>query len=78
MNQISLQYPINVDGVEVGSLNLRRVTVADLEVMNQEKTELAKSIRLLSLLAEMTPDDIRKLDAADFNNVSEQVADFLE
>jgi hypothetical protein len=75
---ISLRYPIQIDGVQIKWLPLRRVIVADLEMMNEEKTELAKSIRLVSLVTEMAPDDIRRLDAADFNQISDQVSGFLE
>jgi len=78
MKTIDLKYPIEVDGAPVASLKLRRVTVGDLELMNREKDELAKSIRLLSMIGEIAPDDVRRLDAHDFKQASEVVADFLD
>lgn len=78
METITLKYPIDVAGEQITSLNLRRVTVGDLELMNREKDELGKSIRLLSLIGEIAPDDVRRLDAHDFNQASEAVASFLE
>jgi len=77
MEIIKLKYPIEANGEKIDSLKLRRVTVGDLEVMNKEPDELSKSIRLLSLIGEMAPDDVRKLDAHDFNQASSVVADFL-
>ncbi len=78
METIKLKYPIEVAGEKITNLNLRRVTVGDLELMNREKDELGKSICLLSLIGEVTPDDVRRLDAHDFNQASEVVAGFLE
>lgn len=75
---IKLDYPINVDGVEVGELRLRRVSVLDLEVMGREKSDLLKSIRLLAQVADLPMDTIREMDAADFNKVSEVVSGFLD
>ena len=51
MEEIQLKYPIKDNGIEIKALSLRRVTVADLEVISKEKTELAKSVCLLSLLS---------------------------
>jgi len=78
METITLKYPIEVAGEQITRLNLRRVTVGDLELMNRENDELGKSICLLSLIGEIAPDDVRKLDAHDFNQASAMVADFLE
>jgi len=77
MKTIELQYPIEVNGERITQLTLRRVTVGDLEIMNRETDDLAKAIRLLSLISELSPDDVRRLDAADFNRISEAVSDFL-
>jgi len=74
---VKLQHPITVDGREISELNLRRITVGDLELMDKETTQLGKSIRLVALAAELSPDDVRRLDAADFQMVSERVAGFL-
>ncbi len=76
METIKLKYPIEVAGEKITNLNLRRVTVGDLELMNKESDELGKSIRLLSLIGEVAPEDVRKLDAHDFSKASEVVADF--
>ena len=75
---IELKYPIQSDGKEIKALHLRRVRVLDLEVMEQEKTQLAKSVRLLSQLTDIPPADIKRLDAADFNRASDVVEGFLD
>jgi len=75
---IELDHPITVTGEKITSLNLRRVTVRDIEIMNMEKSEMAKSIRLLAMISDHAEDDIRNLDVSDFNKASQVVADFLE
>jgi len=77
MKKIKLDYPIEVNGATCSELILRRVTVRDLEIMGQEKTQIAQSITLLSRLTDLAPDDIRNVDAADFDKASEVVEGFL-
>jgi len=75
---IELDHPITVNGEKITRLELRRVTVRDIEIMNMEKSEMAKSIRLLAMISDNDEDDIRNLDVSDFNKASQVVADFLE
>ena len=77
METIELQYPVEVNGERITRLNLRRVTVGDLEIMNREADDLGRAIRLLSLISDLSPEDVRRLDAADFNRASEAVSAFL-
>jgi len=74
---IELKYPIEVNGAPLSSVAMRRLTVGDLEIANTEKTDLGKSIRTVAMSADLAPDDVRKMDAADFTVLSEMVADFL-
>ncbi len=78
MTDFELKYPITVDGEEIRVLRMRRASVLDLELMGQEKGDLAKSVKLVSQVADLAPDVIRQMDAADFNNASDVVAGFLE
>jgi hypothetical protein len=75
---VELRYPLLVDGAELRVVRLRRITVGDLELVEAERNNLSKSVRLVSLAAELAPDTVRRLDAADFNVLSERVAGFLE
>ncbi len=78
MTEFKLKYPITVDGEEISVLRLRRANVLDLELMGEEKGDLARSVKLVSQVADLAPDVIRQMDAADFNNASDVVAGFLE
>ncbi|MEJ1398773.1 MAG: phage tail assembly protein [Candidatus Sedimenticola sp. (ex Thyasira tokunagai)] len=76
--EFKLEHPIkSTDGSEISTLKVRRPRVKDIEIMEEETTQLGKSIRLLSLVAAISEDDIRSMDAKDFNTVSEAVAGFL-
>lgn len=77
METIELEYPIEIDGVEIKSLRLRRPKVRDLQVMEREKTDMAKTIMLIANLAEITPEQVQEMDAGDFARVSEVVMGFL-
>jgi hypothetical protein len=75
---VTLRYPIEIDGTLVKSVRLRRITVQDLEIMAVERTEIAKNVRLIAQASGMAPDAIRKMDAADYNALAKVVADFLD
>ena len=74
---INLKHPIQVDGREVAQLTLRRPKVRDLEVMDKVPGDVAKAVTLVSNLAELTPDQVRELDAEDFSRAAEHLVDFL-
>ena len=76
MTSIKLKHPIIADGVEVTELALRRPKVRDLERMDKVAGEIAKAVTLTADLAELTPDQVRELDAEDFTAVAEQLGDF--
>ncbi|MEJ1412792.1 MAG: phage tail assembly protein [Candidatus Sedimenticola sp. (ex Thyasira tokunagai)] len=76
--EFKLDHPIKGDGGrEITTISVRRPRVKDIETMEEEPTNLKRSIRLLSLVAELSGDEVRALDGADFNRISEAVADFL-
>ena len=77
MTKITLKHPITVDGREVAQLTLRRPKVRDLERMDKVSGEMAKAVTLISDLAELTPDQVRELDAGDFAAAAEALGDFL-
>jgi hypothetical protein len=75
---VTLQHPIEVAGARVGVLTLRRPLVRDLEAMERAgERDIARSVALIANLAELSPDEVRTLDAADFMAVSGVVAGFL-
>ena len=77
MTTIKLKHPITVDGREVAQLTLRRPKVRDLERMDKVSGEIAKAVTLVADLAELSPDQVRELDAEDFTAVAEALGDFL-
>ena len=77
MTTIKLKHPITVDGREVAQLTLRRPKVRDLERMDKVSGEMAKAVTLAADLAELSPDQVRELDAEDFTAVAEALGDFL-
>ena len=74
----TLHYPFEFDGQTIEQITLRRPTVLDLEAIEGEENATTKSIAMLANLSGLTPDTIRRLDAADYNRISETVLDFLE
>ena len=76
MTSIKLKHPIVADGVKVTELALRRPKVRDLERIDKVAGEIAKAVTLTADLAELTPDQVRELDAEDFAAVAERLGDF--
>lgn len=77
MTKIKLKHPITADGVELKEITLRRPKVRDLERMDKVSGEIAKAVTLVADLAELSPDQVRELDAEDFTAVAEVLGDFL-
>ena len=78
MSTIKLKHPVTVDGVEVGSLTIRRPKVRDmLSVEKGEGVQADKEIRLFANLCEVTPVTIQELDMADYANLQKAYQDFL-
>jgi len=63
---IPLQYPIEANGIRVTQLTLRRATVGDLLSSSQGRSDKEAEVHLLADLCGIAPDDIRRLDLADY------------
>jgi len=75
---VALKYPIEVDGVSVSVLHLRRPKVRDrLAADKLGKTDAEKEIALIALLAEVTPETLHELDMADYTAVQQAFAGFF-
>ncbi|OSM01652.1 phage tail assembly protein [Magnetofaba australis] len=72
-----LRHPIQIDGRTVQEINLRRLTVGDLEVMQHEQSDLGKSIQAIALSAQLSPEEVRLLDAEDFTQLGEVLGGFF-
>ena len=75
--QYTLLTPITVDGSPRDTLTIREPTVADLEASNKDTDNLKKTVRLLSLVMEVAPDDVRRLGTRDYGHLADMVASFL-
>lgn len=77
MDTIQLKHPITVDGQEVTEVTLRRPKVRDLKAIEGVKSDMEKSIKLVSNLTQMKPAAVEELDAEDFTAISDQVGKFV-
>lgn len=78
--EISLDYPINIEGVEVSKLTLRRPKVGDvLAAEEQAKGKGDKETEILTFanLCQITPAEIRELDLGDYKRLQEAFSGFL-
>ncbi|HWL51359.1 MAG TPA: phage tail assembly protein [Chthoniobacteraceae bacterium] len=77
-NTINLEYPIDVDGAKLKSITLRRPSVGDMRAAKKAGDgDDEVEIILFANLAGLTPDDIGKLDLADYQKVQEVFRGFL-
>lgn len=78
MITIDLAYPIDVAGAKLKALRMRRPTVNDMLVSDATKGgDAAKELAMFSALTEQAPEDLRKLDLADYKKVQEAFKGFL-
>jgi hypothetical protein len=75
---IELEYPIVVDGVEVSSVTMRRLKVADLMAYDKMKcSEAERDLRTLANICELPPAALQEMDAADYLELREVMQGFL-
>lgn len=74
---IELEFAIDVDGVEVSSLTMRRPTVRDqLRFEEGKGGEARKVVNMIADLCDVSPKSIESLDQADFVRVTEALQGF--
>lgn len=76
--KINLEYPINVNGVNISELIIRRPKVKDrliAEKINGNQAD--KEIRFVAMLCGLAPENIEDLDMADYTRIQEVIASFL-
>lgn len=75
--KIELDFPIEISGVEVKHLVMRRPKVRDEVAFTKSKGDDAdKTLQLLAGLCEVSPDELMELDSADFAKLEAQFQDF--
>lgn len=74
---ITLDFPIMVDGVEVKALRMRRPKARDeLKFMESKGSEGRRSLEMFADLCEMPLNTILDIDAADLAKMAEQLGKF--
>ncbi len=76
--EISLDYPVAIDGTEVSVLHMRRPKVADTFLAQKStKSDAEKELDLFANLCEVSPDDLKKLDMMDYGKLQDQYVNFM-
>ena len=75
--EFDLSTPIEADGRKLESLSIREPTIRDVEIADQEKTGLARMLRVVSLVAEVSPGALRALGTRDYVRLQEMLGSFL-
>ena len=74
---LELEYPIEIDGVEISTLTIRRPCVRDQLNMERAKgSDVVKGVGYFAALCEMAPKDLEAMDAADFARLGELIQGF--
>lgn len=75
---IKLKHPIDLDGVKVDRIQLRRPKVRDmLAVDTSTASDAEKELNLFANLCELSPDNLMDLDMADYAKLQKAYQDFL-
>lgn len=75
---IELTHAIEIDGVRVKTLKIRRPKVRDmLSVEKSTDNDAQKEINLFANLCELTPDQLMDLDMADYTQLQKAYQGFL-
>jgi hypothetical protein len=78
MDKIILDHPIQVNGVALKEILLRRPKVRDrLVVDKMTVSDAEKEILLIANLAEISREAIEELDLADYSKIQRQLQSFL-
>jgi len=77
-SDITLQYPVTVNGAETTGLSMRRPKVRDMLIGEKKgKSDAEKEIHIFANLCEVSPDVIQELDMVDYGTLQKEYQDFL-
>jgi len=77
--RITLNFPIEHDGLPIKEIALRRPTVGDhLAAQKAAGTDAEREIRLIANLAELPPAAIHQLDMKDYAQLQKVLSGFLQ
>lgn len=74
---ITLDYPVTVNGHEYASLTMRRCKVKDRRVASKQPTPADQEVTLIANLCDVPPSVIDELDAVDYEKCTEALRGFF-
>ncbi|CAM5289273.1 phage tail assembly protein [Eoetvoesiella caeni] len=75
---VELKFPVEIDGVAVSILTLRRPKVRDnLAAEKLGGTNAEREIALLAMLADVAPKDLHELDMGDYAALQKALTSFF-
>lgn len=74
---ITLRFPVTVDGHEYTALQMRRCKVKDRRIAAKQKTQEDQEITLIANLCEVPPQVIDELDSVDYAELQGVLAGFF-
>lgn len=75
---IDLREPLNIDGETVSRLEMRRATAGDMLRAQEDATsDMGREMHLLGRLVNKNPEDLEKLDLADYRKLQDAFSGFL-
>lgn len=78
MEIIQLKYPVELNGLTVDELSIRRPKVRDMLAADKSAgSEADKEIRMFANLCEVDPNVVEGLDLSDYSNLQKVYQDFL-
>lgn len=78
MTDITLDYPITINGAQVTRIRLRRPKTRDTLIARKMKGDSAEQeIALIANLSELSPEDVQELDVADYRKVQQALEAFF-
>lgn len=76
--KITLDYPLVIDGKEIGELTMRRAKVRDSISASEAGTTAAhQEVALFSKLVGLNPEDMQEIDMSDYVKIQRAYQDFL-
>lgn len=76
--EVALTYPVELNGVKVSVLHLRRPKVRDrLAAEKACKTDAEQEIFMIAALADVVPDQLHELDMADYAALQKAFSGFF-
>lgn len=65
------------DGRTITEIELGRLTVGDMEAVSSEANKMTKAIKMLAASLQLSADDVRKMDAQDFDDASNGLVELM-